>query len=145
MKNLNEYRISRANATTMYILLILFVMIAPHACSAQSTTITSKTYDLNGLSQLDTKGLNNVTYIETNSQRVLVQRKYTVTHPKSNRIIGLVANVDSYKELALSNTITDTFTLRNVESKKSLIVDNTDVDIKVEYTVYVPKHIKHFQ
>lgn len=135
----------RSTATTLYIFFILFIILLPTICGAQSTATTSKTYDVSSFSQLDTKGLSNVTYVATNSQRVLVERKYSVTHAKSNNIINYVINTDSFKELALSNTINDTFTLREVENKKALVVDGTDVIVNVEYIVYVPKHVKHFQ
>jgi len=132
---------------TGFKLLMMMLMFTASLSAQTSSTTTSQSYSVKYLSQVKIE-LNDVEVkeLKEGSSRVIVERKIYVTHnTKSDAILTFVKNSGAYNEDSLVDGVSDTLTLSEKENKKAFICNGTDADIRVEYTLYVPKHIKLMQ
>ena len=138
--------INRSTATLLYMLFVLIIVLGSAVmCDAQSATILSKTVDIKGLNQLNINLGDNVVIKTTSSSRIVIERKLSVQHTKSELILSHIVFNNYYDVDTLLDINNDTVSLSPSVFKKLIKVDNEVADVKQTYVIYIPKHIKVLQ
>lgn len=124
-------------AITLQFIAFLIVVLCD-SCSAQTTTtVFTKTYSVEKLSQLNNHLTGTVEVIETKSQRVIVECTVTVTHPKSEVVSNFIASNSLLTPKVITDVATRTMSIATPELKP-MIVDKKDVEVKTSYRIFAP-------